>query len=52
MRSGIAATFMVVVGLTLVRGDDGDRLLTIDHYLRVKSTVPAIAASAGAAVHP
>ena len=26
-----------------LRGDDGDRLLTIDHYVRVKSTVPAIA---------
>ena len=26
-----------------LRGDDGDLLLTIDHYLRVKSTVPAIA---------
>jgi pimeloyl-ACP methyl ester carboxylesterase len=24
-------------------GDDGERLLTIDHYVRVKSTVPAIA---------
>jgi len=35
--------FVVAVELTLVHGDDGDRLLTIDHYLRVKSTVPAIA---------
>ena len=26
-----------------LRGDDSDLLLTIDHYLRVKSTVPAIA---------
>ncbi len=26
-----------------VRGDDSDRLLTIDHYVRVRSTVPAIA---------
>ena len=29
--------------MTLLQGDDGDRLLTIDHYLPVKSTVPAIA---------
>jgi pimeloyl-ACP methyl ester carboxylesterase len=43
LRTCIAATFIVAVGLTFVRGDDGDRLLTIDHYLRVKSTVPAIA---------
>ena len=29
--------------MTLLRGDDGDRLLTIDHYVRVTSTVPAMA---------
>ena len=43
MRTGIVAMFIVAAGLTLLRGDDSDRLLTIDHYLRVKSTVPAIA---------
>jgi pimeloyl-ACP methyl ester carboxylesterase len=43
LRTCIVATFIVAGGLTLLRGDDGDRLLTIDHYLRVKSTVPAIA---------
>jgi pimeloyl-ACP methyl ester carboxylesterase len=43
MRTCIAATFIVASGLALLRGDDSDRLLTIDHYLRVKSTVPAIA---------
>src|SRR5262245_42464098 len=30
---------LTVVGF----GDDGEKLLTIDHYVRVKSTVPAIA---------
>ena len=43
MRMSIAAVCIVVGSLTLLRGDDGDRLLTIDHYVRVKSTVPAIA---------
>src|SRR5262245_25729190 len=32
-----------VVGLVTLRADDSDRLLTIDHYVRVTSTVPAIA---------
>ena len=32
------------------RGDDSDRLLTIDHYVHVKSTVPAHRRPAGAAV--
>jgi pimeloyl-ACP methyl ester carboxylesterase len=43
MRTLIATTLFVAIGLVLLRGDDGARLLTIDHYLRVKSTVPAIA---------
>ena len=43
MRTLTATTLFVAIGLVLLRGDDGDRLLTIDHYLRVKSTVPAIA---------
>ena len=33
----------IVTCTVVLRGDDSDRLLTIDHYLRVKSTVPAIA---------
>ena len=37
------AAVILVGGLVSLHGDDGDRLLTIDHYLRVKSTVPAIA---------
>jgi len=38
-------TFAVVVLALgqLVFGDDSERLLTIDHYVRVKSTVPALA---------
>ena len=42
-RRLIVAASIVAGSVTLVRGDDSDRLLTIDHYLRVKSTVPAIA---------
>ena len=43
LRTVVAAAFTIVGSMTLLRGDDSDRLLTIDHYLRVKSTVPAIA---------
>ena len=42
-RRLVVAASLVAASVTLVRGDDSDRLLTIDHYLRVKSTVPAIA---------
>ena len=45
-RTFVAATITVVASMTLLRGDDADRLLTIDHYVRVKSTVPAIAGQA------
>ena len=38
--AAVAAAVFVSVPL---RGDDSDRLLTIDHYLRTVSTVPAIA---------
>jgi len=35
---------LLVLGFgRLVAGDDSERLLTIDHYVRVKSTVPALA---------
>ena len=43
LRRLIVAASILAGSVTLVRGDDSDRLLTIDHYLRVKSTVPAIA---------
>src|SRR5438093_10896821 len=40
-------TVLVPVFLSLLASapsaDDGEKLLTIDHYVRVKSTVPAIA---------
>ena len=39
----LIATALIVTGIGLLHGDDGDRVLTIDHYVRVKSTVPAIA---------
>ena len=36
--------FVLAAGLAhLSAGDDGQRLLTIDHYVAVQSTVPAIA---------
>src|SRR4249919_4330738 len=39
-----AFTLLAVVALVrLTSGDDSQRLLTIDHYVRVTSTVPAIA---------
>jgi pimeloyl-ACP methyl ester carboxylesterase len=34
---------LLAAGAPLASADDGGRLLTIDHYVRVKSTVPAIA---------
>ena len=37
----LALTVPIVV--TMLKADDSDRLLTIDHYVRVTSTVPAIA---------
>lgn len=43
MRPLLIAALVVAGGLAAVRGDDGNRLLTIDHYVRVTSTVPAIA---------
>ena len=47
MLRGAAAVAAVVAivwaARTPVTADDGDRILTIDHYLRVKSTVPAMA---------
>ena len=46
MRRRILAASVVASALALtasVRGDDGQRLLTIDHYVRTQSTVPALA---------
>jgi hypothetical protein len=31
-----------ICGLSLVQADDSDRLLSVNHYVRVDSTVPAI----------
>src|SRR5665213_1903020 len=48
MRFGVAQTALLV-GLCLAPagfGDDGNRLLRIDHYVQVQSTVPAIAGQA------
>ena len=42
MRRLLFLLLLPLVGAPL-RGDDSSLLLTIDHYLRVKSTVPAIA---------
>ncbi len=41
MTLALAAAVAAVVAVSA--GDDGERLLTIDHYVRVKSTVPALA---------
>jgi pimeloyl-ACP methyl ester carboxylesterase len=38
----VTAALVSLIGLA-ARADDGEKLLTIDHYVRVKSTVPAIA---------
>ena len=41
LRSLIAAALLCCTP-ALARADDGERLLTVDHYIRVKSTAPAI----------
>ena len=45
MRNLLFAALAVALSSAAI-GDDGGRLLTIDHYVRVKSTVPAIAGQA------
>src|SRR5262245_32455142 len=45
MKQVLAAVVVVFAG-AVAFADDSDRLLTIDHYVRVTSTVPAIAAQA------
>ncbi|MBW8862726.1 MAG: alpha/beta fold hydrolase [Acidobacteria bacterium] len=42
MRQLAFAAVVLALGV-VASGDDSDRVLTIDHYVRVKSTVPAIA---------
>src|SRR5262249_53782234 len=42
MRQLAFAAAVLALGV-VAAGDDGDRVLTIDHYVRVKSSVPAIA---------
>src|SRR5438552_13393888 len=42
-RFAFALAVLVSSLFAVARGDDGERLLTIDHYVAVKSTVPAIA---------
>jgi pimeloyl-ACP methyl ester carboxylesterase len=42
MRHLAFAVVLLAAG-AIVSGDDSNRVLTIDHYVRVKSTVPAIA---------
>ncbi len=39
----IACSVLLAIVIAPLRGDDGDRLLSIDHYVRVKSLVPAMA---------
>src|SRR4051812_31845722 len=44
MRHACAAAFVLAgsVVVATVSTNDGERILTIDHYIQVKSTVPAI----------
>ena len=42
-RLAFPCTVFVLLLVSATRADDGERLLTIDHYVPVKSTVPAIA---------
>jgi pimeloyl-ACP methyl ester carboxylesterase len=41
LSTGVAVTFALTAAA--LRGDDGQRLLTIDHYVQTTSTAPAIA---------
>src|SRR5881397_1236560 len=42
-RFAFALTVLVPLLVAVTHGDDSERLLTIDHYVKVRSTVPAIA---------
>ena len=39
----LAALSLLLFTVVPVAGDDSERILTIDHFVRVQSTVPAIA---------
>jgi pimeloyl-ACP methyl ester carboxylesterase len=39
----LTTLILLAVGTAILSGDDSGRLLTVDHFVRVKSTVPAIA---------
>jgi pimeloyl-ACP methyl ester carboxylesterase len=41
LLAGLVGALALTQGAAL-RGDDGDRLLTVDHYVAIKSTVPGI----------
>jgi pimeloyl-ACP methyl ester carboxylesterase len=43
MRAAVAIILLVGFFVVPVVGDDSERILTIDHFVRVQSTVPAIA---------
>ena len=36
-------SLVLLIAVPVAYGDDGTRLLSVDHYVRVKSTAPAIA---------
>ena len=40
---GLAAALAVSMSAAVVSGDDAQRLLAVDHFVRITSTVPAIA---------
>src|ERR1700761_7089139 len=44
MRSrAIIVSLLTLLGCAAASADDGQNLLSVDHYVRVRSTVPAIA---------
>lgn len=43
MRTLLLLSVLALVAVAPLRGDDSDRLLTIDHYVRTVSTVPVMA---------
>src|SRR5882672_12932642 len=43
IRLLFVSTSMLLLGGGAALADDGERLLTVDHYVRTQSTVPAIA---------
>jgi pimeloyl-ACP methyl ester carboxylesterase len=43
LAAALVAIGLAMLGAEPVRGDDGERIVTVDHYVRTKSTVPAVA---------